>query len=653
MIQKSNSKKYWRSLDELHGSTEFEQAIEHDFGGAAPPPEMDGLSRRRWLQLMGASLAFGTMAGCRYPDEVIAPFAFRPQGRAPGVPENFVTMLEMSGVAKPLLATSYDGRPVKLDGNPEHRDSRKASDSYTQAAILELYDPDRSRSPARKVTSGFESLGWSDAMRSLTDSVAGDGVAVLCEPSSSPTQARLKNELLAKQPGAKWFEFTSVSQDNALEGSSMVFGSPHRAVYLLEHAKRVVSFDSDFLGVDSATVRLSADFAKGRDADHRVMNRLYVAESDFTATGAAADHRMALRFSQVGDYLAALEELIDAGASSVDAAGSRAEKILTAMADDLLGHRGESVVMVGLNQPPSVHARALRINTKLGNVGKTVVLHAVEGEVRSGLSQLAELTQAMTSGAVKTLLVLGGNPVFYAPADLNLAEAISKVDHSFHLSLYRDETSRACKMHLNASHPLESWGDARSYSGSVCLSQPLISPLFGGKSAVELLVGLLGGEHAEHSHGGGSHDHDQDHDDGAIGMVAVQETVKGWLSGDPGEAWNKAVHDGFVAEADSQAVEPSVVDVDLGAATGDWSKDWSGQPELLFKPASGVFDGRFANSGWLQELPDYITKLTWDNAALVNLATAKKLGLEHEKIVNVKAGGGGDFPSGLHLAWAG
>ena len=645
MIQKSNSKKYWRSLDELQGSDEFDQAIEHDFGDAAPP-EMDGLSRRRWLQLMGASLAFGSMAGCRYPDEVIAPFAFRPQGRTPGVPEHFATLLELGGVARPLVSTSYDGRPVKLDGNPEHADSRKASDVFSQAAILELYDPDRSRSPARQVKSGYERMAWSDALNTLKGLLSsGQGVAVLSEPSSSPTWQRLKASFLSEKSGAKWFEFTSVSTDNALQGSVTAFGSPHRAVYALDKADRIVSFDHDFMGVDPAVVRLSADFAKGRDADHRIMNRLYVVESDFTRTGAAADHRLSLRFDQVGDYLAALEAAIDAGPESVGNADSFASKMLATMAKDLLEHRGKSVVMVGDQQPAEVHSRAWRINSKLDNLGKTVMVHARAGEFQSGLSQLTELKEAVDAGSVKTLLVIGGNPVFGAPSDLGLADVIGKIENSFHLGLYRDETSRACKVHLNAAHPLESWGDGRSYDGSICLAQPLLKPLFDGKSPVELLSLLLGAEHAEEhhghdaAHGDSAHGADHDHGECSVGMAAVHETVKDLLAEDGGKTWDQAIHDGFLAGGREEPVTATPGEMELPAASGAWAEAWGGKElELLFKPSSGIYDGRFANSGWLQELPEFITKLTWDNAALVNPVTAEKLGLEHGKIVNLKAG---------------
>lgn len=656
MIQKQNdssskkpaAKKYWRSLDQLLGNPEVDKVIDHDFGAAAPPPS-DGLSRRRWLQLMGASMAFGAVTGCRFPDEKITPFAFRPHGRFPGVPEDYSTMLEFGGVARPLVAVSYDGRPIKLDGNPDHPDSLGSSDSFTQATILELYDPDRSRKPSRVIDGTVTPTTWDDAINTFKSLATGQGVAVLSEPCSSPSLNRMKKVLMDANRNVRWFEFTSVSNDNSDAGSRKAFGSVHRPVYRLADAKVVVTVDADPLGLDPASIRLGRDFATSRDADHHKMSRLYSVEANFSSTGAMADHRLPVQFGQIGSFLAALEAAIDgleaqggAGAENIDGSLPEREKVLAAMASDLYLNKGAGVVMVGPCQPADVHARAFRINSKLGNIGKTVHLHTVDNASdKSGVEQLKELTNAINSGAVSTLLVLGGNPVFYAPSDLRFGEALKKVTNSVHLSLYRDETSRDCKWHLNAAHSLESWGDGRSYDGSVCIAQPLLEPLFDGRSAIEFLAALTGyGEHShdDHAQEGDNHSHD-DHGQHSVnvGMLVVQETVGSMLGDDPDAAWQTAVRNGFIEGTAATSATPAISNMTLEGDTEKWKEEWfSGEPELIFRPSKSVYDGRYANNGWLQELPEFLTKLTWDNAALINPTTADKLGLVQGKLANFK-----------------
>jgi len=645
MIQKTNDqpspmpvKKYWRSLDQLLGNPEVNEVIDHDFGAAAPEPG-DGFSRRRWLQLMGASMAFGAVSGCRFPDEKITPFAFRPAGRTPGVPENFSTMLEFGGIARPLVSTSYDGRPIKLDGNPDHADSMGASDTYTQATILELYDPDRSRGPARAANGSMEPTTWDDATSIFKTLMAEQGVAVLSEPSSSPSLHRLKKAALDANSNAKWYEFTSVSADHSDAGARMAFGSVHRPVYHLADAKIIVTVDADPLAVDPATIRLARDFADSRDADHGKMSRLYAVESNFSTTGAMADHRLPLQFKQIGSFLAALEAAIDSGVTTVDSELADNDKMLAAMASDLLANKGAGVVRVGPCQPAEVHARAFRINQKLENIGQTVHLHAVENAAeKTGVDQLKELTDAINAGTVTTLVILGGNPVFYAPSDLKFQDALAKVTNSVHLSVYRDETSRACKWHLNAAHPLESWGDGQSYDGSTLIAQPLLEPLFDGKSPIEFLATLLGMD--EHSHDDEDHEHEAGHSDDEhnLGLTVVKETVGSMLGGsNPEAAWQEAVRVGFIDGSAGKPASPSLAGMNLESDVDAWKSEWSGgEAELIFRPSKSIYDGRYANNGWLQELPEFLTKLTWDNAALVSTVTAEKLGLTQGKLANFK-----------------
>ncbi len=660
----SMQKKYWRSLDELQGDPQLDEVIDHDFAAAAPPTS-DGVSRRRWLQLMGASVAFGSMmsAGCRYPAQTIAPFAFRPQGRTPGIPQSYSTMLEFGGYAKPVVALSYDGRPIKLDGNPDHPDSGGVSDIFTQSTILELYDPDRSRNPARKGDDGMSDVLWDDVINNFKPLLAGRGVAVLAEPCSSPTVHRLKQVMLDANSDARWFEFTSVSDDQSDAGSRMAFGDVYRPQLRLEDAKVIVAIDADPLGDGARAMRNTLGFTQSRDADQLMhdssfeMSRVYSVESEVTKTGCNADHRLALRFSQIASFLAALEAIIDRGSSQVDTAASNAEQILAAMAEDLLKHKGAGAVVVGACQPPEVHARAFRINSKLDNLGKTVELNQPAAAApKSGVEQLGELTEAINQGQIETLLILGGNPVFFAPSDLNFADALAKVANSCHLSLYRDETTLACKWHMNAAHPLESWGDGTSPDGSVCLAQPMINPLFGGKSAIELLAIMTGqdeyshDEHAGDEHAGDEHAGDEhagdEHGEHAhgnerdLGLMMVHETNTGSLGGEHAEdAWRRAVQAGYIDGTAAQPASPTLTSMNLPADDGSWKERWNGsEPELIFRPSPSIYDGRFGNNGWLQEMPEFVTKLTWDNAALVSPETADHLQLDQGKIVNLKVG---------------
>ena len=641
-----SGKVYWRSLDQLLENPEANQVIDHDFAAAAPP-ETDGLSRRRWLQVMGASMAFGAVTGCRNPNEKITPFAFRPQGRIPGIPDNYSTMMEFGGMARSLVAVSYDGRPIKLDGNPDHPDTLGRSDTFTQATVLSLYDPDRCRETTFTEDGIVATKSWEEAIAAIKPLVAKDGVAVLAEPSSSPSRQRLKEAMLKANGKTKWYEFTSVTDDNAREGARLAFGSVHRPVYRLADAKVIVCIDADPLGIDPAGVRLAGDFAKSRDVDHGHMSRLYCVESDFSTTGASADHRMALRFGQIGSFLAALEEALKKGPGEVDASlPNNNEKVLAAMASDLWENKGAGVVMVGAAQPPEVHARAFRINEMLNNIGSTVQIHKVENAAeKPGVEQLKELKDAIDKGSVETLLILGGNPAFFAPSDLKLDDAIkggeAGIPNTVHLSVYRNETSRLCQWHLNAAHPLASWGDGRSYDGSVCIAQPLIAPLFKGRSEIELLAELLGmdGHGDDHHHEGEDHEHhDHDPKDVSVGLAVVKETLGPMLSGDnPESVWHESVKNGFIAGTAGKPTNPKVAEMNLSAAGEDWLAPWtSGEPELIFRPSKQIFDGRYANNGWLQEMPEFITKLTWDNAALVNPATAKKLGLTQGKLADFK-----------------
>ena len=608
--RKNQTSQYnFRPVDrELENSAEFNEAIDRDFGSALESHGDDGFSRRRWLQLMGASLALGGLSGCRYEEEKIAPFAFRPHDRIPGVPQKFATMTELGGVAVPLLATNYDGRPIKLDGNPKHPDSMGASSAFSQARILEFYDPDRLRMPLVakskdpiKVANLMETT-WDDLIASFELPSDMSKVAVLAEPTSSPSLLRLQREFTGR--GGQWFSFAAISDDNTREGSKLAFGNPVRAHYKFDQAAIIVSLDADPLLMDQGGIANAVSFAKGRDAESGKMSRMYAVESQYTTTGAAADHRISVPSTKIAGFAASLAAAVD-GAGEVDKSLPYRERVLAAMASDLAANKGNSIILAGEKQPPEVHALVHSLNEKLGNHGNTITFTKLHDPERpSTLVSLKELAWDMEGGGIEKLIILGGNPVQDAPREFKLKELIAKVD-ALHVTTTKNETSLCCSHVSNAAHPLETWKDGLSYDGSVLIGQPLINPLFGGKSEIETLATLLGMEVTD-------------------GQAIVRETVQ---AGDA--EWKQAVHDGFIKG--TLGGEPATASAGAAPeipADDSWSKPWDEETfEVVFAPSNSVYDGRFANNAWLQELPDLFTKIAWDNVASVSPKTAKALGV--------------------------
>ena len=608
-------------LDRLMESPGFDEAIDHDFGSATEGLD-DGVSRRRWLQIMGASLALGGAAGCRYEEEKIVPFAFRPQGRIPGVPQKFSSMIDFGGVAQPLISTNYDGRPIKLDGNPNHPSSKGASTAFTQARILEFYDPDRLRAPLavdrnpKSQARAFSDAAESDIIEALTAASKDlSSVAILAEPSSSPSVLRLRKQLESK--GAKWFAFTSVNDDNSRAGAKQAFGKVVKPVYNFKDAEVIVTLDADPIGgTDPNAIANSISFALSRDPDNGKMSRHYAVESQFTQTGAAADHRLSCRSCDIagflGSLLAKLKE-VDADAP-IDGSLSYRDKVLQAMAQDLKGSPGAGAIVVGENQPPEVHALAHHINDRiLHNVGKTVNYLDV-GDADRDLALDSVKKFVAEASSFKTLIVLGGNPVYGASGVEGVAEAIASVEQAIHATSFRNETSLSCTLVANTCHALESWKDGTASDGSICVGQPLINPLFGGMSDIETLALLANGEPSK-------------------GIDIVKETT-----GLSKLAWTKAVHNGFVEGSAPKPADVVAKDEPKVAATDAWKSDWDGKLEVVFTASRSVYDGEFANNAWLQELPDFISKHTWDAVLSVNPETAKELGLKQSTKATVTIG---------------
>ena len=611
-------KTYWRSLAEIEDRPEFRTALEREFtqGASELPP---GVTRREMMTLLGASLSLAGLAGCRRPVEEIVPYVTAPEEIVPGIARHYATTMPFRRSAYGLIVESHEGRPTKLEGNPAHPSTLGASSSRIQASILGLYDPDRSQSVALR----GERKTWKDfveAWKTLAQGHAADGgagLAVLSESFSSPTLARLAADFRAKYPKSQWATYDAVSDENRLAGLKTAAGRDVDLMLRFDRASVIVCLDADPLGTDPEMVRHARGFAAGRHADES-MNRLYAVEGVLSLTGAVADHRLRLASRHIGAFVAALAGRLGAGSTGAAVSGVDA-RWLDAIAKDLQAHRGKSLIVAGDRQPAAVHAAVAALNTHLGNTGTTVSYYETKDAVLPSLSSLTALVGAMNAGTVQTLVILGGNPVFDAPADLDFAGAFAKVPHAVAVTHAVDETASKAEWHIPRAHYLEAWGDARAVGGMLSVVQPLILPLFGAKSDIEVL-GLMAV------------------DADLPGYNSVRETWQQSIlaDGDFEKQWNRVLHDGLLAGSELPEVTPGAAGnafAELSAGTAP-----SGV-EVVFLPSAAVHDGRFANDAWLQELPDPLTKLTWDNPALVSPKTAESLGVASEDMVRVEHAG--------------
>jgi MoCo/4Fe-4S cofactor protein with predicted Tat translocation signal len=616
---------YWRSLDELADTPEFQELLHREFPQGASEL-VDPVSRRTLLKLMGASLALAGVTACtRQPAERIVPYVKQPEELVPGNPLFFATAMSLAGFAVPILVESHEGRPTKAEGNPDHPESRGAASVFAQASVLGLYDPERSQT----LTYRGEIRPWGSFLTALKAAVdarrgqGGEGLRLLTGSITSPTLANQLQQLLAELPAMRWHQWEPAGRDQAREGARLAFGEYVDARYHLDRADVIVSLDADLLGSGPGSLRLAREFAAGRrlTGGRREMNRLYVVEPTPSATGSVADHRLPLQAGNVGGFALALATALQVPGASRPGGAREYSGWVAPLARDLQQHRGRSLVVAGDAQPAAVHALAHAINQSLGNVGVTVsYTEPVEANPTDQLASLGELAADMKAGRVETLIVLDSNPVYTAPADLGFGERLmAKVPLRIHLGLYDDETAAFCHWHVPMAHDLESWSDARAADGTVTIVQPLVAPLYNGKTAHEV-VGAMSSKSAGQS----AHD---------IVRAYWQQR-----SGVPDalfeKLWRKALHDGMVegTEAAARAVTARPVDSGSIAAGGKGR-------EIVFRPDASVFDGRFANNGWLQELPRPETKLTWDNAALVSPSTAERLGLRNEDVVELFHGG--------------
>ncbi|HXF99348.1 MAG TPA: TAT-variant-translocated molybdopterin oxidoreductase [Bacteroidota bacterium] len=614
-----NGREYWRSLDEIAGTEEFKQYLEREFPqGAAAWDE--GVSRREFLKVMGASLSLAGLTACvKQPEEKIVPYVKAPEYLVPGKPLKYATAFVMGGYATGVLATSHLGRPTHIQGNPDHPASLGACDVFAAASILDLYDPDRSQVVLyRGIVSSWEKFLQSARPQvEVQRSLKGAGLRLLTPNVTSPTLMSQIQSLLAAFPEARWYRYEPCGLDAVREGMQMLFGEEVMPRYRFENADVILSLDSDFLGLEPGHIRYAHDFAQKRrvSGTEARMNRLYAAESTPTITGGMADHRFRMRASEVEAFARAIAAQL--AVPGVAPAGSPVDaKTIAAVVKDLQNHRGTSLVLAGSHQPPVVHALAHAMNVALGNVGMTVeYTEPVEGKGVHHRRSLAALTEEMRKGTVDMLLILGGNPVFDAPADLRFGEALANVKFSVRLAPYDDETSARCTWHIPESHYLETWSDARSLDGTATIMQPLILPLYATKSSHELLDAIFG-------EGRSSED---------IVKAYWKATSK---AADFDVWWRQCLNDGVVPETRLQpkAVAVKITDWNFNAAS-------SSGMEINFRPDPSIYDGRFANNGWLQELPKHVTRLTWDNVALMSPSSMQKFDLRDGDMVELTYNG--------------
>ena len=617
---------YWRSLEELANTEVFQEYLHREFPEQASE-FTDPVGRRQFLRLMGASLALAGVSACtKQPAEVIVPYVRAPEEMVPGRPLFFATAVTLGGYATGVLVESHEGRPTKIEGNAGHPASLGATDLFAQAQILALYDPDRSQTLKQQgdIRTWSAFLG---ALRGVVEArrgAQGAGLRVLTGTVTSPTLARQMGEFLAAFPAAKWHQFEAAGRDHVRSGAQAAFGTIVDTRYAFDKARVVVSLDADFLGAMPGSVRYIRDFATGRRVrgEAGAMSRLYAVESAAGNTGAKADHRVALRPTGVEAFARALASAVGVPGAPAAPAPAAAQKLLEAAAHDLLASRGASIVVPGDEQPPAVHAICHAINGFLGNTGMTV-LHTdpVASTPMSQVESLRELVDDINGGRVDALLILGGNPVYDAPGDLRFGDALKKVAFTARLGLYEDETSALCQWHVPEAHSLEAWSDARAWDGTATIIQPLIAPLYGGKSAHEVLVGL------SQTPGRAAYDVVRDTWARAAAAAGALDTES---------FWRTAVHDGVVA---GTAFPPKAVTAgNVFASLAPPAPAASGL-ELVLRADPTVHDGCFANLGWLQELPKPFTKLTWDNTVQLSPATASRLGIRNEDVVEVAAAG--------------
>ena len=621
-LRQKTGKQYWRTLEELSGDPHFEELLHREFPRQASEWD-DAVDRRDFLKLAAASLAFAGIAGCSgKPDQLIVPYVKQPDGMILGKPQYYATAMPFGADAIGVLVVSHEGRPTHITGNPDHPSSLGGTDVITQASVLNLYDPDRAQTVSQtgEIRTWADFLGAAQLIASTAKSQNGAGFRILTGTITSPIVAAQIESVLKQIPGSKWHQWEPAGSDGAREGAKLAFGRYVNTVYHPDKADVMLSLDSDFLASGPGHIRYMKEFYRRRklSGPGDAMNRMYVVEPTPSVTGATADHRLPLRSSEVEQFARALAAKLGLGGTGT--LSSAASKWLDAVAADLQSHKGTSLVVAGEFQPAEVHALAHAINAALNNVGTTLhYTEPVESNPENQLESFRELCADMYAGKVDTLIIIGSNPVYDAPHDFDFVSKLTalkpepnpnkerQVKNTIYLGSHFDETAEYVNWHIAESHFLETWGDARAFDGTISVIQPLIAPLYRTHSAFEVLGAFTDKP-------------------GVTAYDAVRDRLKAAAGAtDPEKFWRKTLNDGVVANT---AFAPITVALKFNPASLPAAKSVpAGQFEFIFRPDPNLHDGRYANNGWLQELARPVTKLTWDNAALVSAKTAELLEL--------------------------
>jgi MoCo/4Fe-4S cofactor protein with predicted Tat translocation signal len=645
---KNTGKQYWKSLDELGEAPEYKEFLEREFPVGASELG-SGVSRRNFLQVMGAGMALAGVTGCkviRRPVQNILPYNKMPESLIPGVPQFYATAMSVGGEAIGLLVESHEGRPTKVEGNPKHPSSLGASSRYNQASVLGLYDPDRSQTPLKSGMSSDWNSFWSniEPIMATYKQNGGQGLRFLSGFIASPSLADTKASVLKTYPNAQWTTYESVNRDAQVAGIMAVTGATLDPHYKFGMAKRVLSIDADFFESESDNLPNSKAFVKTRNPDlgTEAMSRLYVVESQYSTTGGAADHRLRVKPSQIVPVLILIAKELQAQGVSLGDWGTEISALsadpasagvnaawITEAAKDLAAYKGASLVVVGKYQPALAHALGHVVNVGLGNIGATLEYRpsaskSLNGESSGSYASIAALTSAMDAGQVETLVILDCNPAFATPADLNFSAKLAKVKNVIHLGAEVDETAALAGWHLPLNHFMEEWGDGLAYDGTAAIAQPLIAPMYATQGVSEVLAGLAGLAQRQ------SHDIVKEFWRKQSGQVDFEHIWRRWL------------HDGVMDKTAYATVQPSVVKDGItktALAYAEMTKSVkAGGVEIQFRAHGNLYDGRFANNAWLQELPDPITKLTWDNAVYLSPKMADKVGVSNQLFNKDKTG---------------
>jgi MoCo/4Fe-4S cofactor protein with predicted Tat translocation signal len=619
---------YWRSLEELAEMPEFAAIIEREV-----PRFRDLINtfdRRRFLQLMAASMALGGLSACGPEANVrqLLPYVEQPENVIPGRERYYATAMTKSGYASGVLIAHQMARPIKVEGNPDHPASLGGASAIMQASILEMYDPRRAQTifGAGQITTWESFVAALHDRRSAFTANKGEGLRILTGATGSPMLAAQMAQVQQQFSGMRWHQWEPLHRDDELIAATSSFGRPVDRIFDVTAADRIFGVGSDLISTSPGWLAYARAVSAARRPTETggKMSRVYAIESTPTLLGAKADHRLPMRPDEIVTSLRYLAGLLGAGPQEWSQTDSAHAQWLKAAADDLAQHKGRSLVHAGREQPVEVHLLVDAINGTLSAFGKTVRLIApVDAGSDPKRQSLSELTQDMAAGKVDTLLIFGTNPVYDAPADMDFAGALRHVAFSVCLSLYEDETALGCSWRLPATHDYETWGDARAFDGTVTIQQPQVRPLYGGHSAPQVLAVLLG---------------NLTPDDYTLVRAFWQQRAKQENLGDFETFWHDAVQKGVVPNTAAPTLDLTPR-ANIAAALSGRPADLPGDLHALFRPDEGTWDGRYADNAWLLEMARPFTRLTWDNAALIAPATAKRLGLSTEDVVEISAAG--------------